>query len=89
MKYLKKMIIPHELVPFYPFPVHAAWWDLQYLLSAILIVVITCLTLWMIKKGNDLFDETSKIVDAKLDEWLKEITDIEEKKRVLIQRIII
>jgi len=53
--YLQKIIIPYELVPFYPFPAHAAWWNLQYLLSAILIVVITCLTMWMIKKGNYLF----------------------------------
>jgi outer membrane protein assembly factor BamD (BamD/ComL family) len=53
--YLKKMIIPLELVPFYPFPANVAWWDLQYLLSAILIVVITCLVIWMITKGNYLF----------------------------------
>ena len=53
--YLQKIFIPFELVPFYPFPVHVAWWDLQYLLSAILMVVITCLTIWMIAKGNYLF----------------------------------
>jgi hypothetical protein len=53
--YLKKMIIPHELVPLYPFPVHVVWWDMQYLLSAMLIVVITCFTIWMITKGNYLF----------------------------------
>jgi hypothetical protein len=53
--YLKKTIIPHELVPFYPFPVHVMWWDLPYLISAILIVAITGLTIWMIRKGNYLF----------------------------------
>lgn len=53
--YLKKMVIPHELVPFYPFPVHVAWWDTQYLLSVILIVGITCFAIWMIAKGNYLF----------------------------------
>lgn len=53
--YLEKMILPYELVPFYPFPIHVSWWDIQYLVSAVLIVLITCLTLWMIKKENFLF----------------------------------
>ena len=53
--YLERMIVPSKLVPFYPFPVHAHWLDLQYLLSAFLVLAITGFCLWMVKKGNDLF----------------------------------
>jgi len=50
--YLKKMIVPVKLVPFYPFPMHIHWLDLQYLLSIILVLTITASCLWMVKKGN-------------------------------------
>ena len=53
--YLQKMVLPYKLVPYYPFPVHVTWDDIQYLVSAALIVFITCFALWMIQKRNYLF----------------------------------
>ena len=53
--YLKKMIFPLELVPFYPFPPHIHWLDSQYLLSALLVLAITGSCLWMAKRGKYLF----------------------------------
>lgn len=50
--YLEKIVVPLKLVPFYPFPVHTHWVDLQYLLSALLVLFITVFCLWMMKKGK-------------------------------------
>ena len=53
--YLEKTIVPVKLVPFYPFPIHIHWLDLQHLLSIILVLSITGFCLWMLKQGKYLF----------------------------------
>lgn len=52
--YLEKTIIPIELVPYYPLPGTAAWSDARYLLSGVLIVILTGFCLWMAKKRKHL-----------------------------------
>ena len=53
--YLGKMIYPLKLSPFYPFPEDAHWADLLYLLSGIVIVLITLCCLWMAKQKKYFF----------------------------------
>jgi len=53
--YLEKMIWPHMLVPFYPLPSYIYPFDLQYIMSGILVLATTGICLWMVKKGNYLF----------------------------------
>jgi len=53
--YLKKMLWPLELVPFYPLPKYVHPFDLQYIISAILVLAITAMCIWMMKKENYLF----------------------------------
>ena len=48
--YLEKTIIPIELVPYYPLTGTADWLDARYLLSGVLIVILTVFCLWMAKK---------------------------------------
>jgi Tfp pilus assembly protein PilF len=50
--YLEKIMVPIKLVPFYPYPTHIHWLDLQYLLSALLVLAITGCCLWMVKRRN-------------------------------------
>ena len=47
--YLEKTIIPIELVPYYPLTGTADWSDVRYLLSGVLIVILTGFCLWMAK----------------------------------------
>jgi tetratricopeptide (TPR) repeat protein len=51
--YLEKTIIPIKLVPYYPFAGNSDWSDARYLLSGILILILTGFCLWMAKKGKD------------------------------------
>jgi len=53
--YLEKIIVPVKLVPLYPFPIDFHWLDSEYLLSALLVLVITSFCLWKMKQGNYLF----------------------------------
>jgi tetratricopeptide (TPR) repeat protein len=53
--YLKKMMIPVKLAPFYPVSTHIQWSDSSYLLSVVLVASITGFCLWMVKKGYYLF----------------------------------
>jgi len=53
--YLEKMVIPMQLVPFYPFPNQSNWFEFRYLVSGILTLTITYFCIWMLKKGNYLF----------------------------------
>ena len=53
--YLEKMSVPSKLVPFYPFPPHIHWLDLEYVISGILVLTITCSCLWMAKRKRYLF----------------------------------
>jgi tetratricopeptide (TPR) repeat protein len=53
--YLEKIIAPVKLVPFYPFPTDIHWLDLPYLLSTLLVLVITGLCLWKVKQEKYLF----------------------------------
>jgi len=53
--YLKKMVWPHKLVPFYPFPQYISPLDPHYLISGILVLAITGGCLWMVKRGKYLF----------------------------------
>ena len=53
--YLKKMIWPLELIPFYPYPKYVFLLDPQYLISGILVLAITGSCFWMVKKGKYLF----------------------------------
>ena len=53
--YLKKIIWPYKLVPFYPLPKYIYPFDLQYIISGILVLAITGMCLWTVKKGNYLF----------------------------------
>jgi tetratricopeptide (TPR) repeat protein len=53
--YLKKMIFPLELIPFYPFPKYPFFLDLHYLISGILILAITGYCLWIVQQGKYLF----------------------------------
>ena len=53
--YLEKMIVPVKLVPFYPFPAHVHWLDIQYLISGILVLAITVGCLWMTMRKRHLF----------------------------------
>ena len=50
--YLGKMAYPLELSPFYPFPADAHWLGLPYVLSGIVVVLLTLFCLWMIKSKN-------------------------------------
>jgi len=53
--YLKKMIWPIELVPFYPFPKSIYPLDPQYITSGVLILAITGSCIYMVKRGKYLF----------------------------------
>ena len=53
--YLGKMIVPIRLVPFYPYPTHIHWLDIQHLLSGILVFGITGGCLWMARRKKYLF----------------------------------
>ena len=53
--YLGKTVFPVNLVPFYPFPINIHWLNLQYLLSALLVLLITGYCLWMVKQGKCFF----------------------------------
>jgi tetratricopeptide (TPR) repeat protein len=53
--YLIKILIPGKLIPFYPFPSSIYWLDLQYLLSALLILTITVFCLFFMKHKKYLF----------------------------------
>jgi len=53
--YLEKTIIPIKLVPYYPLTGNADWSDARYLLSGMLILILTGFCLWMAKKGKNLF----------------------------------
>jgi tetratricopeptide (TPR) repeat protein len=53
--YLGKMILPINLVPYYPFPSHIHWLDLPYLLSALLVLTITGMCVWKLTQGKYLF----------------------------------
>jgi tetratricopeptide (TPR) repeat protein len=53
--YIEKMILPVGLVPFYPLPKHIHFFDTQYLLSGIFLLIATGLCLWMLKRGRHLF----------------------------------
>ncbi len=50
--YLEKMVWPHELVPFYPLPKYFHPFDLQYIIPGILVLAVTGICLWMVKKGK-------------------------------------
>jgi tetratricopeptide (TPR) repeat protein len=50
--YLKKIIFPFKLIPFYPFAVHPTS---TYLLSGALIVAIILLSIWMVKRRHYFF----------------------------------
>jgi hypothetical protein len=47
MFYLYKMVLPAELVPFYPYPAEVSLFDIQYLGSMVLVVGITVFSIWM------------------------------------------
>jgi len=53
--YLEKIIVPVKMVPFYLFPVNINLLNLPYLVSALLVLVITCFCFWMVRRGNHLF----------------------------------
>ena len=47
--YLEKMVVPYQLVPFYPFPQNPHWLELPYLLSGIAVIAITGLSVRLLK----------------------------------------
>jgi tetratricopeptide (TPR) repeat protein len=49
--YLSKMFWPTELVPIYPLPEHVLFFDLQYILPGIMVLLITAGCIWMLKRG--------------------------------------
>jgi tetratricopeptide (TPR) repeat protein len=53
--YLEKTIVPIKLVPYYPLASNSDWLDARYLLSGILILILTGFCLWMAKKRKLLF----------------------------------
>ena len=53
--YLKKMILPFDLIPFYPYPEYIYPLVPQYIISGILILSITGGCLWAVKRGKYLF----------------------------------
>jgi tetratricopeptide (TPR) repeat protein len=53
--YLEKMIVPYKLVPFYPLSQNPHWFDLQYVLSGIVVATITGLCVWLVKQKKYLF----------------------------------
>ncbi|MBW1854534.1 MAG: tetratricopeptide repeat protein, partial [Deltaproteobacteria bacterium] len=55
LSYLGKMVIPSNLVPFYPFPPQTHWLDVPYFLSGVLVLAITGGCLWMAKNKRYLF----------------------------------
>jgi tetratricopeptide (TPR) repeat protein len=50
--YLKKMLWPFDLVPFYPFSEHILLSNPLYLIPALTVLVITASCLWMVKRGS-------------------------------------
>lgn len=50
--YLSKMVWPAELVPIYPLPEHVRFFDPQYILPGILVLLITGGAVWMMKRGS-------------------------------------
>ena len=53
--YVGKMIVPTDLVPFYPFPKDSNWLDVRYPCSFLFVLAVTWFSLRMLKKGNCLF----------------------------------
>jgi tetratricopeptide (TPR) repeat protein len=50
--YLSKLLWPAELVPIYPLPEQVRFFDLQYILPGILVLLITGGAVWMMKRGS-------------------------------------
>jgi tetratricopeptide (TPR) repeat protein len=50
--YLSKMLWPAELAPIYPLPEHVRFFDPQYILPGMLVLLITGSVVWMMKRGN-------------------------------------
>ncbi len=52
--YLLKITAPFKLVALYPYPRHNLWLDFQYVSSALLVLSVTGLCLWLLKRGKHL-----------------------------------
>jgi tetratricopeptide (TPR) repeat protein len=50
--YLRKIFWPAELVPIYPLPEHVRFFDLQYILPGIAVILITAGCIWMLNRGR-------------------------------------
>ena len=50
--YLKQMLWPETLVPFYPFPSGLRWFSIEHALSAAAVAFIFCICFWMVKRGR-------------------------------------
>jgi len=50
--YLKQMLWPESLVPFYPFPSGLRWFSTEHALSAAAVATIFCICFWMVKRGR-------------------------------------
>lgn len=56
--YVQKMLLPIDLIPFYPLPESIYLFDIQYIMSGIIILTITGFCLWMVKLRKYLFFTT-------------------------------
>jgi tetratricopeptide (TPR) repeat protein len=52
--YVQKMIVPRGLSPYYPYPLNIRWSDFRYLVSVLLVVLITALCIWLSIRGRHL-----------------------------------
>ncbi len=52
--YLKQMLWPETLVPFYPFPSGLRWFSTEHVLSAVAVAAISCICFLMVKRGRHL-----------------------------------
>ncbi len=48
--YLQKIIIPTNLVPFYPYPLKIYAYDAKYIIAGIVVLLISSGCYWMVKK---------------------------------------
>lgn len=50
--YLLKMLLPNNLAPLYPLPVKINYFDLEYILSFILLLLLASFCLWSLKRNR-------------------------------------